>query len=136
MARRAFWNLIYELAESGVTVFVTTHYMDEAEFCGRVGIMRRGRLLAMQPTSELKRTALRGKAWDVHAAPLLDALDGLTMLEGVERVGLSGDHLRAITGAGLAGATLEAGLKALGLKDVSVAPATPTLEDVFLALSD
>jgi len=136
LARRAFWDLIYELAESGVTVLVTTHYMDEAEFCGRVGIMRRGRLLAMQPTSELKRTALRGKAWDVHASPLLEALDGLTMLEGVERVGLSGDHLRAISGAGLGASTLEEGLKALGLKDVSVAPATPTLEDVFLALSD
>jgi len=46
-ARRAFWDLIYELAEGGVTILVTTHYMDEAEYCERVGIMRAGKLLAM-----------------------------------------------------------------------------------------
>ncbi len=58
VARRAFWNLIYELADQGVTALVTTHYMDEAEYCNRVGIMRRGRLLALDTPSALKRSAL------------------------------------------------------------------------------
>jgi len=136
LARRAFWDLIYGMAEKGVTIFVTTHYMDEAEYCGRVGIMRRGRLLAMQPTSELKRTAFHGKAWDVYARPILEALDGLATLPEVQRAGLSGDHLRAISRTDLQADTLEKGLKALGLQDVSARPTTPTLEDVFLALSD
>jgi drug efflux transport system ATP-binding protein len=136
LARRVFWDLIYEMAEQGVTVFVTTHYMDEAEYCGRVGIMRRGRLLAMQPTSELKRTAFHGKAWDVYATPIVEALDGLARLPEVQRSGLSGDHLRAISPEGLKPETIETWLRGLGLQDVSVRPTTPTLEDVFLALSD
>lgn len=55
VARRAFWDLIYELADSGATVFVTTHYMDEAEYCGRVSIMDKGRIVALGAPDELKR---------------------------------------------------------------------------------
>lgn len=65
VARRAFWDLIYKLVEGGVTALVTTHYMDEAEYCGRVGIMRDGRLLALDTPSSLKTSALPGLAWDV-----------------------------------------------------------------------
>ena len=54
--RRIFWNLIYELSDSGVTVFVTTHYMDEAEYCGRISIMHAGRILAMGSPTELKES--------------------------------------------------------------------------------
>src|SRR5512139_1764415 len=76
-ARRAFWDLIYTVVDKGVTALVTTHYMDEAEYCGRVGIMRDGQLLAMDTPSALKRTALPGLAWDVFARPLLPALAAL-----------------------------------------------------------
>ncbi len=55
ISRREFWNLIYDLSEEGVTVFVTTHYMDEAEYCGRISIMHAGTILAMGSPSELKR---------------------------------------------------------------------------------
>jgi ABC-2 type transport system ATP-binding protein len=136
LARRAFWDLIYEMAERGVTILVTTHYMDEAEYCGRVGIMRRGRLLAMKPTSELKRTAFHGKAWDVYARPIVDALDALAKLPEVQRTGLSGDHLRAISREDLPPEAIEDWLEGFGLQDVAAYPTTPTLEDVFLALSD
>lgn len=54
--RRAFWNLIYDLSDKGVTIFVTTHYMDEAEYCGRISIMHNGRILAMGSPAELKET--------------------------------------------------------------------------------
>ncbi|MDD5088815.1 MAG: ATP-binding cassette domain-containing protein [bacterium] len=55
VARRKFWDLIYELADGGATVFVTTHYMDEAEYCGRVSIMDRGRIVALDTPDELKK---------------------------------------------------------------------------------
>ena len=96
-ARRAFWDLIYELAGEGVTVFVTTHYMDEAEYCGRIGIMRDGKLLAMDTPSELKKSVLPGPVWEVFAEPLAESLSLLAGVDGVLRVGLAGDHLRTIT---------------------------------------
>ncbi len=135
-ARRAFWDLIYDLAERGITAFVTTHYMDEAEYCNRVGVMRRGKLLAMDTPTRLKRSSLPGKAWDVYAQPMLEALDALEALPQVVRAGLSADHLRAITPQDVDGATLETALKDQGLDEVSVAAAEATLEDVFLALAE
>jgi len=135
VARRSFWELIYRLAEGGATVFVTTHYMDEAEYCTRVGIMRRGRLLAMDSPDDLKRSALPGLAWDVYAEPMLPALDALQALQSVKRAGLAGDHLRAITGREGTAAAIEAGLSGHGLHRLRVEPTEPTLEDVFLALA-
>src|SRR5690349_14462089 len=99
-ARRAFWDLIYELAENGVTILVTTHYMDEAEYCERVGIMRDGKLLAMDTPLKLKETLVPGDVWEVFAEPLQDGLAILPQVEGVLRVGLTGDHLRTITEKG------------------------------------
>jgi ABC-2 type transport system ATP-binding protein len=55
VARRQFWGLIYELADQGATIFVTTHYMDEAEYCGRLSIMKEGRVIALGAPEELKR---------------------------------------------------------------------------------
>ncbi len=66
LARRSFWDLIYQLVEQGVTALVTTHYMDEAEYCGRVGIMRDGRLMALDSPSALRRDALPGRSWDIY----------------------------------------------------------------------
>jgi ABC-2 type transport system ATP-binding protein len=134
-ARRAFWDLIYELVEEGVTAFVTTHYMDEAEYCGRVGIMRDGRLLAMATPFELKQSALPGFAWDVYAEPLLPALTSLENCPGVIRSGLLSDHLRAITTPDVRSDDLAAHLASAGVTCISLERVEPTLEDVFLALA-
>jgi ABC-2 type transport system ATP-binding protein len=56
VTRREFWNMIYQAAESGITVFVTTHYMDEAEYCNRVSIMVDGRIDALDTPTQLKKT--------------------------------------------------------------------------------
>jgi ABC-2 type transport system ATP-binding protein len=134
-ARRAFWDLIYELADQGVTVFVTTHYMDDAEYCGRVGIMRRGRLLAMDTPSALKASALPGSAWEVFAQPVIAGLEVLARMEGVLRAGLVGDHLKAITVPEMQDSSLLAGLEGTGVHAIRVERVEPTLEDVFLSLA-
>ncbi|MCX6067151.1 MAG: ABC transporter ATP-binding protein, partial [Chloroflexi bacterium] len=68
-ARRAFWDLIYQLSASGVTILVTTHYMDEAEYCNRVGMMRAGKLLALDTHSALKENFVPGDIWELYAEP-------------------------------------------------------------------
>jgi ABC-2 type transport system ATP-binding protein len=151
-ARRAFWDLIYRLVEGGVTALVTTHYMDEAEYCGRVGIMRDGRLLALDTPSALKQHAMPGRAWDVFpnaggenlqagnpapeaASPLLAALTALEQCPCVLRAGLVSDHLRAITPPDVDEAGLRQRLSDAGITEVRLELAEPTLEDVFLALA-
>ena len=135
-ARRSFWDLIYDLAERGITAFVTTHYMDEAEYCNRVGVMRRGRLMAMDTPTGLKRSSLPGIAWDVYALPLLEGLETLESLPLVERAGLAANHLRAITGKSASAESLSEALRQRGLRQVRVERAEATLEDVFLALAE
>jgi len=134
-ARRAFWDLIYTLVAQGVTALVTTHYMDEAEYCGRVGIMRDGQLLAMDSPSALKGKALPGLTWDVFATPLLPALAALEKCPCVLRAGLAADHLRAITPRDADASTLEKTLRDAGIQVERLEPVEPTLEDVFLALA-
>jgi ABC-2 type transport system ATP-binding protein len=134
-ARRAFWDIIYTLAEGGATIFVSTHYMDEAEHCGRLGIMNRGRLLALDAPSALKHTVVPGEAWDIAAQPLINALDILNALPGVEQAGLLGNHLHAITRRGThTRASLQTGLRELG--EVEIEPAEVTLDDVFTVLAN
>src|SRR5574339_483352 len=134
-ARRAFWDLIYELAESGVTILVTTHYMDEAEYCERVGIMRDGKLLAMDTPLKLKQTIIPGDVWEVFAEPLQDGLAVLPGVQGVLRVGLAGDHLRTITGRGKKKDELFGALQAKNVNVKDIVVGEPTLEDVFISLA-
>ncbi|MFN2159949.1 MAG: ABC transporter ATP-binding protein [Anaerolineales bacterium] len=146
-ARRAFWDLIYDYVGRGATALVTTHYMDEAEYCGRVGIMRDGQLLAMDDPASLKKNALPGNAWDVivnsgsmeneikDSANLLTALNALNDCECVIRAGLASDHLRAITPENVTAETFQNSLIQIGLENFRLEPVEPSLEDVFLALA-
>lgn len=133
--RRAFWDLMYRLVDEGMTIFVTTHYMDEAEYCQRVGIMHRGRLLAMDTPSRLKEQALPGKVWDIWARPLLPALAALETHEDILRAVLARDHIRVLARPLLQASHLRRWLRAQGLQVQQVQPAEPSLEDVFLALA-
>jgi len=135
-ARRAFWDLIYELADQGTTIFVTTHYMDEAEYCGRLGIMFRGQLLALGTPAELKGTVVKGTIWDVAVSPLLPALPALENVGEIRRVSLAGDRLRVVAKNNLVTAEwLQKRLAELGFRETAVSPADPTLEDVFITLA-
>jgi ABC-2 type transport system ATP-binding protein len=136
VARREFWDLIYQLASQGTTVFITTHYMDEAEHCRRVGFMHSGRLLAFDTPSALKAKYLTGEAWALNAQPLLDTVEQLTQLDGVVQARLYGDQAMAILQSGawtqeaLKGKLEEAGVKVDQIEEVE-----PTLEDVFTLLA-
>jgi ABC-2 type transport system ATP-binding protein len=135
VARRSFWDLIYELVGQGVTALVTTHYMDEAEYCGRVAIMRRGRLLAMDTPAHLKTNLYDGKIWEVFVPELMSAFAALEAAAIVTRVRLSGDHLRAFTSQAVDKPALLQVLAQAGFANSRAQLVEPTLEDIFLLLA-
>ncbi|GAB4484600.1 MAG: ABC transporter ATP-binding protein [Anaerolineales bacterium] len=134
-ARRAFWDLIYDLAAQGVTTLVTTHFMDEAEYCHRVGMMRDGKLLAMDTPLALKEQYVPGEVYEIYASDLLAGLGILEQTLGVLRAALAGDHLRVILERDADETMLQAALRAAGVSLSSIQKGEPTLEDVFLALA-
>ncbi len=141
VARREFWDLIYQLAHRGTTIFVTTHYMDEAEHCGRVGFMRNGTLMAFDAPRALKSRFLHGAAWSIDATPLLEAVDQLSKLQGIAQARLHGDRAQVIVASGENNTvewtpqTLASNLRASNIAVNSIEPAEPTLEDVFTLLA-
>ncbi len=134
-ARRAFWDLIYDLAAEGVAIFVTTHYMDEAEYCHRVGMMRDGKLIAMGTPIALKEQHVSGDVYEIHAEPLLAGLEALEKAPGVVRAGLAGDRLRVIVEPALGENMLQDVLKVAGVSAAFIQKGEPTLEDAFLTLA-
>jgi ABC-2 type transport system ATP-binding protein len=136
VARREFWDRIYMLAEQGTTIFVSTHYMDEAEHCGRVGFMHSGKLLAMDTPTRLKAAQLRGEAWDIATGKLLEGLTALNQMPCVQQASMAGDKLHVITSPGDCSVDLlMQTLTAQGIDDAQAAPADATLEDVFVSLA-
>ncbi len=137
VARRAFWRLIRDLAAGGTTVFVTTHYLDEAEYCRRIGLMVDGRLVALDTPAALKRTWVPERVLVARGRDLVSAAAALGEREGVRGIAPfgAGVHLRVDPDRWTDRAVAEA-LAAAGARDVRVEPAEPSLEDVFLAVVD
>jgi len=136
VARREFWDVIYALAAEGTTIFVTTHYMDEAEYCHRLALMHQGRLLAIGAPDEL-REGLPGRVLEVEADPPARALAAVGAMAGLREPALYGEAVRVYAPPGGAEPKAVAGeLSALGLtvRRVEVVPAS--LEEVFLATVD
>jgi ABC-2 type transport system ATP-binding protein len=134
-ARRIFWDLIYDLSAEGVTILVTTHYMDEAEYCHRVGMMRAGKLLAMDTPLALKEQFVPGDVYEVYSTPLLAGLSALESSPLVLRAGLAGDQLRAIVKKGVDEVELRQALEEAGVGVQSIKVGEPSLEDVFIHLA-
>jgi ABC-2 type transport system ATP-binding protein len=134
-SRRRFWDLIYALSEQGVTVFVTTHYMEESEYCDRLGVIYRGELIALGTPRELKTKHMPEAVLDIDCPRPNEAMSVVEHISGVKEVALFGKGLHAVTSdpaatLPLIGATLEQH----GFKPVRVERITPTLEDVFVSL--
>lgn len=134
-ARRRFWDLIHELAAGGVTILVSTHYMDEAEYCNRIALIDRGKLIAIGTPSELRGRQLGGELFEIGCAPLGAALKALTGALGVVEAAIFGDKLHVVLGAGgLSAADLPGFLGERGIKAGQARHVTPSLEDVFVQL--
>ena len=132
-SRREFWDLIYTMASQGTTVFVTTHYMDEAEHCHTIGLMYQGRLIACDSPDGLKSEAMRGQVLEVAAEPLMEALETLPILPGVHEVAIYGTLLHVVTDSG-SGPAIRAALEERNLRVDTLEAIPPSLEDVFISL--
>jgi ABC-2 type transport system ATP-binding protein len=136
VARREFWDLIYQLAAEGTTVLITTHYMDEAEHCNRTAFMYRGKLLALDTPAKLKAQYLKGSAWDLDASPLLETVEMLGATPGIAQASLHGDRAHIIVKPGeWSPETLTAKLGGQGIKVQSIEAVESNLEDVFTLLA-
>jgi ABC-2 type transport system ATP-binding protein len=133
VSRRSFWTLIYGLARSGVTIFLTTHYIDEAEHADRVALMLGGRMVALAPPRELRETGLSGTLLEVECEPPVEALELLPTMPGVREVTLYGTLLHVLVDDDLSPDRLTGLLRAHGLVVSSVRQIKPTLEDVFVS---
>jgi ABC-2 type transport system ATP-binding protein len=135
ISRRRFWLLIQSMAADGVTVFVTTHHMAEAEFCSRLVLIDEGRIVAAGPPTELKQRHLRGRIFSIdNILPLARALAIAEAAPGVLDAALFGDALHVAVRDDDAAAGLAARLEAEGMR-AALRPIAPTLEDVFVALT-
>jgi ABC-2 type transport system ATP-binding protein len=136
-SRRDFWRLIRELAGQGTTVLVTTHYMDEAEYCARIGLMVDGVLVALDTPDALKRDWVPGRAVSVEGRDLHRATSAARALPGVRAAELFGAHLhvRYAQDAAVDRATLTRALHGAGAQVVGIEPTEASLEDVFLAVA-
>jgi len=135
ISRRAFWDLIYELSGRGVTVFVTTHYMDEAEYCDRLGLIYRGELIALGTPSRLKTELMPEDVLEVWCERPPDALGEIEGLPGIQEAALFGKGLHVVARDGAAAVkTVRAKLSEAGFRVDRVEQIVPSLEDVFVAL--
>lgn len=135
ISRRQFWDLIYELSGKGVTVFVTTHYMEEAEYCDRLGLIYRGELVASGTPEVLKTQFMQEDVLEVLCEDAEAAMGAIEKIPGVKEVALFGRGLHVVAEDGeLAAARVRSLLEGDGRGAVRVEKIVPSLEDVFVSL--
>lgn len=133
-ARRAFWDMIYGLAEAGTTVLVSTHYMEEAEYCGRVALMSRGRLIALDRPAAL-RASLEEPILELRTDDAARAVEALAGADGVIEAAMYGRRVHvAAFDEERAREAIRRGLAEAGLAMERVERIEPSLEDVFVLL--
>lgn len=133
LSRRQFWRLIDVLSMQGVTVLVTTHYLDEAERCHRVALIHAGRLAAIGTTTEVKQIFKGRPIVEIRAPQTVAVMRALDAMPEVEKTSLFGTSVHAVLRSeGVSAAMLRDRLAAAGLAVDSVTQVLPSLEDVFL----
>jgi len=135
ITRNTFWGIIKDLASRGITVFVTTHYMDEAENCDRMALIYKGNIIAMGTPTEMKTKFMKSDVLDISVPDSEDWLDKLSALSSVKETALFGTGIHATTlDSKEAIHAIEKLFKEKDVKDYSVKKIDPSLEDVFVAL--
>ncbi len=132
--RRDFWHLLYRLTAQGTTIFVTTHYMDEAEQCHRLAFIHDGKIVATGTPSDIKERQMRGKVIEIDCDPVAKALEVLRKTEHLEEVALYGRLIHVVVRDQAAQPPeIQAALQAAGVSINSIMAIPPSLEDVFIA---
>src|ERR1017187_39938 len=136
ISRRQFWDLIHHMAEDGVTVFVTTHYMEEAEYCNRLALIFRGKMVALGTPSELKRNSMKGELLLIACEPLGPAVEALQSAPGVIDAAVFGNALHLVVlDATAAIPQIQSFLDQHGITVNGIEKIRPTLEDVFVSVT-
>ncbi|MEX2117959.1 MAG: ABC transporter ATP-binding protein, partial [Bacteroidota bacterium] len=135
VSRRDFWDLIYALSEQGVTIFVTTHYLDEAEHCNTIGLVYTGKLIALGSPTELKERLSHYAIYEVVSENVVDAMDLLQKEPWVVETSIFGSAFHISTDAATAPEdAIRATLTTHGIKADRIQRIPPSLEDVFIHL--
>ena len=134
IARRGFWELIYQLSEAGHTIIVTTHYMDEAEYCHRIALMYGGRTIALGSPEELKQSLGGEHLLNLETSDLLESLSRLAGQEGILDVAVFGGGLHVKVSDVHEGMAAIRQLLAGALEIHTLEKITPSMEDVFVSL--
>jgi len=136
LSRRSFWDLINTLAGQGVTVFVTTHYMEEAEYCNRLALMSRGRVIALGTPSELKRDWMKESVLDLECDNVMEAAELLERDPIFTETAIFGNLLHLVTPEPeQAMVRAKQVLDEAGISLLRIDIITPSLEDVFVTLT-
>ncbi len=136
ISRRKFWELIHSMGAEGVTVFVTTHYMDEAEYCNRLALIDRGQIVALGTPTELKQRHMKGELLLAEVSPLGPAIKVLESAPGVLDAAVFGNALHLVVEDAQAQTPkLRRYLEERNLEVRRLDPIPPTLEDVFVSLT-
>ena len=139
VARRELWDLLFEFSGRGMTLFVTTHYMDEAERCSQVGYIHLAKLIVCGVPDELKRLPVVNqpgtRRWDVTCEHVTVALRAVRRMPGVRTATVFGQSMHLLVDEALTESALQAKLTEVGIARADIRPMGASLEDVFVALT-
>jgi len=132
VSRRDFWNILYDLLKEGVTIFVSTAYLDEAERCHRIGLIHQGKLMSVGTPAEIKNL-LQGALWEIRCPEKMKAHDIIRRHPGVRSSGVFGDKIHVILDREDVRAQLIELLTEKGIEVLSMRKIPPSLEDIFIS---
>ncbi|MGA6973587.1 MAG: ABC transporter ATP-binding protein [Candidatus Binatus sp.] len=135
LSRRLFWELIQRMSNDGVTIFVTTHYMDEAEYCNRLALMNGGKLIALGTPTELKLGSIQGALLLLECDRLGDAIERVRRFDDVRDVAVFGNALHLVVAHAAIAPAIRAALEADAISVTNLQSIRPSLEDAFVALT-